>query len=127
VRTVVITVSDLLFQSRITAAVSASGATGCVADDAASVETALGSKPALVVVDLHERGVAPLDVIRAAVASGSRVLAFGRHTEPALLRDARAAGANRVVPRSQLAEELPELLESLLAPEEKGPASAHGE
>jgi hypothetical protein len=40
-------------------------------------------------------------------------MAFGRHTEPALLRAARDAGAAIVVPRSQLVEELPELLRRL--------------
>jgi hypothetical protein len=43
------------------------------------------------------------------------VLAFGRHTEPATLRAARDAGAETVVPRSQLVEELPALLGRLLA------------
>ncbi len=127
VRTVVIVVSDLLFQSRISAAVSASGAKGVVADDAESVVVALQSSPALVIVDLHEHGVDTPDAIRSARAAGARVLAFGRHTEPAILRAARNAGADRVVPRSQLVEELPELIKSLLpAPPPEGRRPARG-
>ena len=43
------------------------------------------------------------------------MLAFGRHTDAATLRQAREAGADIVVPRSQLAEELSELVDRLLA------------
>lgn len=125
--TVAIVVSDLLFQSRISAAVTAAGADAVVADSAASVVEALSMRPALMIVDLHERGVDAPVLIRAARASGARVLAFGRHTEPAILRDARNAGADSVVPRSQLVEELPQLIRSLLASapgEGRGPVRA---
>jgi hypothetical protein len=43
------------------------------------------------------------------------VLAFGRHTEPELLREAREAGAVRVVARSDIADRLEALLDELLA------------
>jgi hypothetical protein len=46
---------------------------------------------------------------------GAPVLAFGRHTEAALLREARVAGCDRVVARSQLVEELPALLGEVAA------------
>ncbi len=112
--TVAVIVSDLLFQSRITAAVEAAGHEAVVADDAASAAKAVESHPALVIIDLHEGGVDVGATITAAKAAGARVLAFGRHTEPGVLRAARTAGADQVAPRSQLAEELPLLLESLL-------------
>ena len=76
------------------------------------------ARPAVAVIDLHERALDPTAAITDAKAAGARVLAFGRHTEPATLRAARDAGADLVVPRSQLAEELPELLRSLLAAQE---------
>ena len=113
--TVAIVVSDLLFQSRISAAVRAAGAHGVVADDAVTTTAALSLAPALVIVDLHERSIDPTAVIRSAGASGAHVLAFGRHTEPATLRAARKAGAVTVVARSQLVEDLPQLIQSLLA------------
>ncbi len=58
--------------------------------------------------------VDPLTVIAEAKARGARVLAFGRHTDAASMRAARAAGADTVVARSQLVEELPHLIEALI-------------
>jgi hypothetical protein len=65
------------------------------------------------VIDLH---VAVLDWKQAVAAAQDRgvpVLAFGRHTEPQLLRVAREAGCRRVVPRSTFVEELPRLIEQV--------------
>ena len=50
---VVLVVSDLMFQSRIAAAVSALGHEAVVADTAVATEQAIGAAPALVVIDLH--------------------------------------------------------------------------
>jgi hypothetical protein len=112
---VIIAVSDLLFQSRIAAAVRAAGADPVIADTEALLSASLDAGAAApIVVDLHERHLDPLAAIRSASAAGRHVLAFGRHTEPATLRAARDAGATTVVPRSQLAEELPALLAKLL-------------
>jgi DNA-binding NarL/FixJ family response regulator len=86
-----------------------------IADSEAATESALSDAPAAVVVDLHAASIDTADVIRRASGAGARVLAFGRHTEPATLRAARDAGAETVVPRSQLVEELPALLGRLLA------------
>jgi DNA-binding NarL/FixJ family response regulator len=113
-RIVVIAVSELIFQSRIRAAAEALGCAVAVADTPAAADAALAAGSALAVVDLQERNVDPIAVIAAAKHAGAAVLAFGRHTDAASLRAARAAGADTVVPRSQLAEELPELLRSLL-------------
>ncbi len=117
-QTVAIAVSDLLFQSRIDAAARALGLAPCIADSAGALAVALAARPAIAVIDLHERALDPTAAITDAKAAGARVLAFGRHTEPATLRAARDVGADLVVPRSQLAEELPELLRSLLAAQE---------
>jgi DNA-binding NarL/FixJ family response regulator len=117
-QTVAIVVSDLLFQSRIDAAARALGLAPRIADSAEALADALAARPAVVVIDLHERACDPTAAITDAKAAGARVLAFGRHTEPATLRAARDAGADLVVPRSQIAEELPELLRSLMAAQE---------
>jgi hypothetical protein len=53
------------------------------------------------------------DAVSEAKAGSVPVLAFGRHTEAALLREAREAGCDRVVPRSTLVEELPALVREL--------------
>lgn len=111
---IVIAVSDLMFQSRIDAAARSLGLEPRIVDSRDALADALAAFPAIVVIDLHERTFDPTAAITGAKAAGARVLAFGRHTEPATLRAARDAGADIVVPRSQLAEELPELLRSLL-------------
>jgi DNA-binding NarL/FixJ family response regulator len=113
-QSVAIVVPDLMFQSRIEAAVRAAGLTPIVAATAAGVDLAIAARPTLAVIDLHGAGIDTDRAIREAKAAGMRVLAFGRHTEPATLRAARDAGADRVVPRSQLVEELHELIASLV-------------
>ena len=112
-RTVAIAVSELIFQSRIRAAAEGLGLSIAIADTPARAEAAIAARPALVVVDLQERNVDPLGVIETAKRAGAAVLAFGRHTDAKSLRAARAAGADAAVPRSQLKEELPELLRAL--------------
>ena len=105
-----IAVPDLLFQSRIEGALRRRGVTWDVAGADAWAHDAH-----LLVVDLQADGMDAPALIRDAKAGGGVVLAFGRHTNAAALRAARDAGADIVVPRSQLAEELPELLDRLLA------------
>lgn len=115
--TLLIVVVDLMFQSRIEIAARDAGATPHVADTAAALDAAFApdaEAPAAAVIDLHVTGIDAEDAIRRVKAAGARVLAFGRHTEPATLRAARDAGADTVVPRSSLAEDLPQILASLL-------------
>jgi hypothetical protein len=49
-----------------------------------------------------------------AAAGTVPVLGFGRHTDAALLRSARAAGFAKVVPRSVLAGRLGDLISDLV-------------
>lgn len=115
--TILIVVADLMFQSRIEIAARDAGATPLVADTAAALDAALApglTPPAVAIIDLHITGIDAQGVIQRVKAGGARVLAFGRHTEPAILRAAREAGADTVVPRSSIAEELPALLAALL-------------
>jgi CheY-like chemotaxis protein len=111
---VLILVTDLMFQPRIADALRALGAEPRVIDGAEALAAALGEEPAAAVIDLHERSLDGLAAVRAASAAGVRVLAFGRHTEPALLRAARESAATAVVPRSQLVEVLAALRQALL-------------
>jgi DNA-binding NarL/FixJ family response regulator len=112
--TVAIIVIDLMFQSRIRMAAEALGLEALIADSAAAANIAIAARPGIVVVDLHAVGIDAPSMVRSAKAAGANVLAFGRHTEPSILRAARNAGADAVVARSQLVEELPQLLRSLL-------------
>ena len=109
-RVAVLVVPDLMFQPRIEAALRGLGVRAEVVASAQALDAALAAGPALAVVDLHAAGFDALDAVRRAHAAAVPVLAFGRHTEPATLRAAREAGAQVVVPRSQLVEELPRLV-----------------
>jgi DNA-binding NarL/FixJ family response regulator len=115
-RLVVVAVADLMFQPRIEAAARALGFATAVADSPVTARAALARRPALVIVDLHATAFEPETVIRAAQAVGAPVLAFGRHTEPGILRAARRWGAALAVPRSELVERLPDLIEGLAKP-----------
>jgi DNA-binding NarL/FixJ family response regulator len=112
--TVVIVVSDLMFQTRIDRALAALGVEAQVADSAERLDRAFATPPAAVVVDLQEPALDAVAVIRRAKAGRARVLAFGRHTEAAALRAARAAGADIVVPRSALSQDLASLMVRLV-------------
>ena len=112
---IVTVITDLMFQSRVREEAAALGYDVCVAGTPAGVREALAAGAALVVLDLHVSGVDWQEAVAAAKQRGVPVLAFGRHTEPSLLREAREAGCDRVVPRSTLVEELPKLIEELAA------------
>ncbi len=114
--TIAIVVVDLMFQSRIRAAADALGFEAQIADTSEAATSAIDARPDLVIIDLHAAGIGATSTIRTAKCAGARVLAFGRHTEPQILRAAREAGADSVVARSQLVDELPQLLQALLRP-----------
>ena len=116
---VLIVVPDLMFQPRIAGAAQGLALKPRAADTQEAALAELASAPALVVIDIHAAGIDANAVIAAARAASIPVLAFGRHTAGGELRAARAAGADRVVPRSQLVEELPQLISDLVA----GPAA----
>ncbi len=105
-RTILAVISELMFQSRVREQAAALGYDVRVADTPAALSEALAVGAELVVVDLHVSGIGWREAAAAAKERGVPVLAFGRHTEASLLRDARQAGCDRVVPRSQLVEEL---------------------
>ena len=109
-RCILLLVPDLMFQSRIREQAQVLGYDTALAETENSIESALASDPNLVVIDLHADGIDWRSAVMLANDSGVPVLAFGRHTEPQLLRSAREAGCKKVVPRSQLVEELPQLI-----------------
>ena len=111
--------ADLMFSSNIEATLARAGHLVTTAEDLTALETALeGGDAALVILDLHA-GFDAADVV--ALASGHAlgpdaarspipVLAFGRHTEPALLRHAREAGCVEAVARSTFVEQMASLV-----------------
>ena len=116
-RLAVIAVPDLMFQPRVEAAARGLGFETAIADDVLTARDALARRPALVIVDLHAATLDAETVIRAAKLVGAAVLAFGRHTEPETLRAARQAGADLAVARSQLVDDLPDLISRLTGTE----------
>jgi hypothetical protein len=112
---VLVIVTDLMFAPRIVDAVRSLGANPVMVDGDRELAAALTSPAAGAVIDLHERSLDARAAIQSLSRAGVPVLAFGRHTEPGLLRAAREAGARFSVPRSQLVDELPQLLGDLLA------------
>jgi DNA-binding NarL/FixJ family response regulator len=118
---IVIAVPDLMFQPRIEAAARALGYETAIADAPLAARDALARRPALAIVDVQATGVDAEAVIRGARAVKAKVLAFGRHTEPGALRTARRAGADVAVARSQLFDELPDLIRRLMGDAETPP------
>ena len=114
---ILVIVTDLMFQSRLREHVAAMGSEVVVGDTLAVVREALTERTALAVLDLHVDGVDWREAVELAKGAGVPVLAFGRHTEGQLLRAAREAGCERVVPRSTLVAELPQLIEELMRAE----------
>lgn len=70
----------------------------------------------LILIDLQASQVDTLRLIKVAQNYKIPVIAFGRHTEPQKLREARQAGALRAVPNSTLVEKFATLLEQATNP-----------
>lgn len=100
-------VPDLMFASRIEATLGAAGHEVTVVPTVEALDTD-GGEPELVVADLGEIDPEPLG------ARGEPVLGFYSHVDVETRRQAEDAGVNLVVPRSRMAREMPELVDSLL-------------
>ena len=111
--TIVAVISDLMFQSRVVEQAKRLGYAASVAETAGELRETLEGDVALVALDLHVSGIDWRRAVSAAKERGVPLLAFGRHTEVSLLREAREAGCDRVVARSTLVEELPDLITEL--------------
>jgi CheY-like chemotaxis protein len=109
-RTILGVITDVLFQSRLRAQGAALGYNVVMIDAYDALSDSLAAKPDCLVLDLHVTGIDWREAVAAAAESGVPVLAFGRHTEAGLLRAARAAGCDSVVPRSAFVEKLREML-----------------
>lgn len=99
---------DLMFASRIEATLGAAGHDVALAPS-------IGEAP----LDGADLLIADLERIEpeAVVGLGIPVLGFYRHTDPETKQRAEAAGVDRVVPRSLMAREMPELVAALIAAE----------
>ena len=100
---------DLIFFSRVSGTARAAGLTVRMVRSAADLLAAAKvAPPGGVIVDVHNPGL-DLPALVAdlkAACPATRVIAYGSHVEAAVLRAARQAGCDRVLPRSQFVEEL---------------------
>ena len=98
--------ADLLLGSKVEGMLTAAG-------HEATLSPSLAEAP----LDEAELIVADLDVENpeALVGLGVPVLGYYSHVDVETRRAAEAAGIDQVVPRSQMARELPELVEGLLS------------
>ncbi len=112
---VLILADDLIWASRLSAAVDRAGAHGRVArsvDELAAL--AAERSDAAVIVDLNGRGYDGVEAVRSAAASGGRVLAVGQHEDLELRRSALAAGARRVFSYNKLFSDGPSVVAALI-------------
>lgn len=122
VPTVVVLADDLIWATRLGAAISAAGARPRGARRIADLERLLapgaeGVEPGAghAIVDLTARAYDGLEAIRIATGTGARVVAVGQHDDAALRRAALAAGAERVFTYRALFEDGPRALGAWLA------------
>ena len=105
---------DMIFTSRITGTARALGITMKPARSS-DVLLAMAQQhtPALVLIDLSNPGLQLPELLQALRTSSSsmpRMVAYGSHVDAAVLRAAREAGCDPVLPRSKFVEELPRAL-----------------
>ena len=105
---VLVLVRDLMFSSRISAAARATGVEIAVLRDPAQLRGARGRR---LIVDLNQPGALEAS-IEWNSASACDVVGFVSHVDAETIARARAAGIDRVLPRSRFVEMLPELLAS---------------
>jgi DNA-binding response OmpR family regulator len=111
-RTVLVIADDLIWASRLRAAVEKAGAIANSSSAAAVADAA--DTVAAVIVDLNGRGYDGLEAIRAARAAGRIVLAVGQHEDLELRKQALAAGAKRVFSYNKMFSDGPSVVAALI-------------
>ncbi|VTR91808.1 response regulator receiver protein : Uncharacterized protein OS=Isosphaera pallida (strain ATCC 43644 / DSM 9630 / IS1B) GN=Isop_0648 PE=4 SV=1: Response_reg [Gemmata massiliana] len=101
---------DLIFFSRVSGAARAAGLTVRMVRTQTDLLAAVrAAAPGGVILDVHNPGLdlpGLLTELKAACEVMPRVTAYGSHVEADVLRAARQAGCDRVLPRSQFVKEL---------------------
>jgi CheY-like chemotaxis protein len=115
-RRVAVVADDLIWRSRLVAAVERSGATPLTAASRDELDALLSAPEAVsgVLVDLNGRVFDGIEAVRAAASAGRRVLAVGQHEDLDLRRRALAAGAVRVFSYNKLFADGPRVVGALL-------------
>jgi DNA-binding response OmpR family regulator len=117
-RRIAVLADDLIWASRLVAAVERAGAlparAATVDDLAAMLEAAGEGSPEAVVVDLNGRRYDGVEAVRKAAGSGRGVIAVGQHEDLELRRRALGAGAQRVYSYNKLFRDGPQVMARLL-------------
>lgn len=108
-------VDDLLFSSKIRTVARQVGAELVFARTPDEIlQKVRAEGPSLLLVDLNSAKADPIGTIRAIRSdehlAGVRILGFASHVHVDVIRAARDAGADEVLPRSAFAARLPEIL-----------------
>jgi len=115
--TIVAWVEDLFFLAKIRETARAVGVTVVTNDSRRDSAAIAEAHPKAIVVDLNSSGRSVLDWIRAVKSDPTtrpiRVVGFVSHVQEELISAARAAGCDAVMARSALAQQLPNLIQSL--------------
>lgn len=102
-------IHDLMFSTRLRDTAAGLGHECVIVRRAADVRSALAGTD-LLVVDLMVAGGGALDALGAAHDAGVVTVAYGEHVRPDVLAEARVAGADQVLTRSEFVYRLPVLL-----------------
>ena len=110
-------VDDFLFRSKIRAVAKHVNAQIAFAQTPDEIlAQARAARPSLVIFDLNSQKSDPIATIAAlkqdAALAGIRAIAFASHVHVDLIEAARGAGADQVMPRSQFAANLADILAS---------------
>ena len=112
---VVVLADDLIWASRLRAAVERAEAKPIVARNVAEMNAALDTTDAaMVIIDLAGRSYDGVEAVRAAKDAGRRVLAVGQHEDLVLRQRALEAGARRVFSYNKLFKDGPSVVIALL-------------
>ena len=112
---VIAVVDDMFFASKIRATAEASGVEISFArNKEAVIQKVRETKPALVVIDLHNQKVDPVDLAKDLKADEQTaevpLVGFFSHVHTDLQKNALAAGFDHVLPRSVFSRDLPQIL-----------------
>lgn len=114
---VAVLADDLIWSSRLVAAVERSAARAVSSRTGGELERLLeqADPPIAVVIDLNGRTYDGVEEVRRASAAGKPVLAVGQHEDMALRKRALSAGARRVYSYNKLFRDGPAVIADLLA------------
>ena len=104
--------ADLIFGARIRATAEQAGADVVIAKNVEDLLARIaGQQPRLIILDLDRRGMNVTDTVKQIKSmSSAPILAYVSHVREDAIRDARAAGADRVIARGTFASQLAQFI-----------------